>query len=68
MDMKYGKVARIDKLHRTIAGSSSHDESGELSRESAFAENAAGVFHHAIEREPGFGETAERCMKVAHEH
>jgi len=27
-----------------------------------------GIFHHAIERETGFGEAAERCMKVAHEH
>ena len=68
MDVKHGKVARADKLHRTIVGSSSHDESRELSRESALAENAVGVFHHAIERESGFGEAAKRCMKVAHEH
>src|SRR5712664_1482064 len=68
MDVKHGKVARADKLHRTIVGSSSHDESRELSRESALAENAVGVFHHAIERETGFGEAAEGCMKVAHEH
>ena len=68
MDVKHGKVARADKLHQTIMGSSSHDESCELSRESALAENTVGIFHHAIERETGFGEAAERCMKVAHEH
>src|SRR6266481_5915692 len=68
MDVKHGKVTRADKLHRTIVGSSSHDESRELSRQSALAENAIGVFHRAIERETGFGEAAERCMKVAHEH
>src|SRR5713101_1351235 len=68
MDVKHGKVARADKLHRTIVGSSSYDESRELSRESALAENAVGVFHHAIERETGFGEAAKRCMKVAHQH
>src|SRR5467141_2094819 len=68
MDVKHRKVARADKLDRTIVGSSSHDESRELPRESTFAENAVGVFHHAIERETGFGEAAERCVKVAHEH
>ncbi len=68
MDVKHRKVARADKLHRTIVGGSSHDESRELSRESAVAENAVGVFHHAIERETGLGEGTERCMKVAHEH
>src|SRR6266705_4954904 len=68
MDVKHGKVARTDKLHRTIVGSSSHHESCELSGESALAENAVGVFHHAIERETGFREAANRCMKVAHAH
>jgi hypothetical protein len=68
MDVKHGKMTRADKLHCTIVGSSSHDESRELPRECAFAENAIGVFHHAIERETGFREAAERCMKVAHEH
>src|SRR5260370_21284697 len=68
MDVKHRKMDRADKLHRTIVGGSSHDESRELSRESALAENAVGVFHHAIERETGFGEAAERGMKVAHEH
>src|SRR5713226_4601744 len=68
MEVKHGKVASADKLHRTIVGSASYDESRELSRESALAENAVGVFHHAIERETGFGEAAKRCMKVAHEH
>src|SRR5256885_7902254 len=68
MDVKHRKVARADELDRTIVGSSSHDESRELPRESTFAENAVGVFHHAIERETGFGEAAKRCMKVAHEH
>src|SRR5260370_34219708 len=67
MDVKNRKMARADKLHRTIVGGSSHDESRELSRESALAENAVGVFHHAIERETGFGEAAARGMKVAHE-
>jgi len=61
-------VARADKLHQTIMGSSSHDESRELSSESAAAENAVRVFHHAIERETAFGEAAKRCMKVAHQH
>src|SRR5712691_7721353 len=68
MDVKHGEVARADKLHRTIVGSSSHDESRELPRESALAENAVGIFHHAIERQTGFAEAAKRCMKVAHEH
>ncbi len=68
MDVKHGKVARTDKLHRTILGSSSHDQSRELSRESALAEYSAGVFHHAIERETGFGEAAKCCVEVAHEH
>ena len=68
MDVKHGKVARIDKLHRTILGNSSHNESRELSCESALAENAVGVFHHAIERETAFGEAAKRCMEMAHEH
>src|SRR5260370_38443043 len=68
MDVKQGKMARADKLHRTIAGCSSHDESRELSRESALAENAVGVRHHAIERETSFSEAAKGGMKVAHEH
>jgi hypothetical protein len=68
MDVKQRKVARADKFHGTIVGSAPHDQSRELSGESAFAENAVGVFHHAIERETAFGETAKRCMKVAHEH
>jgi len=68
MDVKHGKVARADKLHQTIMGSSSHDESRELPGESALAENAVRVFHHAIERETAFGEAAKRCMKVAHQH
>src|SRR6266850_1639880 len=68
MDVKHGKVARADKLHQTIMGGSSHDESRELSGESALAENAVRVFHHAIERETAFGEAAKRCMKVAHQH
>src|SRR5258708_35523416 len=68
VDVKHGKVTRIDKLHRTILGNSSHNESRELSRESALTENAVGVFHHAIERETAFGEAAKRCMEVAHEH
>src|SRR6267378_8562663 len=68
LDVKHGKVARADKLHRTVVRSSSHDESRELSRESALTENPVGVLHHAIERETGFGEAAKRCMKVAHEH
>src|SRR5467141_2400378 len=68
VDVKHGKVAGADKLHRTIVRSSSHDESRELSRESALTENPVGVLHHAIERETGFGEAAKRCMKVAHEH
>src|SRR5260370_32371839 len=68
MDVKHGKVACTDKLHRAIVGSSSHDESRKLPRESALAENAVGVFHHAIERETGFGEAAKCCMEVAHEH
>src|SRR5258708_15909429 len=61
-------MARADKLHGTIVRGSSYDESGELSGKSAFAENAVGVFHHAIEREAGFGEAAKRCMEVTHEH
>src|SRR5260370_22967878 len=68
MDVKDGKVACTDKLHRTIVGSSSHDESRELPRECALAENAVGVFHHAIEREAGFSEAAKRCMAVTHKH
>src|SRR6266853_3372387 len=68
VDVKHGKVTRIDKLHRTILGNSSHNESRELSRESALTENAVGVFHHAVERETAFGEAAKRCMQVAHEH
>src|SRR4029077_14354825 len=68
MDVKQRKVSRADKLHRTIAGSSTHDESRELSGESALAKNAVGVFHHAIERETGFGEATKRRMKVAHKH
>src|SRR5258708_19774969 len=68
MDVKHRKMARADKLHRTIVGGSSHDESPELSREGALAENAVGVFHHAIERETGFGEAADRCIKWVHDH
>src|SRR4030095_461207 len=55
MDVKHGKVTCADKLYRTIVGSSSHDERRELSCESALAENAVGVFHHAIERQGGVG-------------
>jgi hypothetical protein len=47
---------------------SSYDKSRELAGKSAFAENAVGVFHHPIEREASFGETAKRCMEVTHEH
>src|SRR5213082_1714098 len=65
-DVKHGKVPRADKLHRTIMGRPSHDESRELSGERALAENAIGVFHHAIELQTGFGEAAKRCMQVAH--
>src|SRR6267143_3728194 len=68
MDVEHGKVARADKIHQTITGSSSHDESRELPGESALAENTMRVFHHAIERETSFGEAAKRCMKVAHQH
>src|SRR5260370_8661550 len=68
MDVKDGKVACTDKLHRNSVGSSSHGESRELPRECALAENAVGVFHHAIEREAGFSEAAKRCMEVAHKH
>src|SRR6267378_4492620 len=68
MDVKHGKVARADKLYQTIMGSSSHDESCELSGESALAENAVGVLHHAIEWETSLGEATKRCMEVAHEH
>src|SRR5439155_21057006 len=67
-DVKHGKVPRADKLHRTIMGRPSHNESRELSGESALAENAVGVCHHAIEFQTGFGEAAKRCMQVAHEH
>src|SRR5206468_11630193 len=67
-DVKHGKVPRADKLHRTIMGRPSHNESRELSRQSALAENAIGVFHHAIELQPGFREAAKRSMKVAHQH
>src|SRR6266481_9826753 len=66
--MKQGQMPRADKLNGTVRSRTSHDESRELSGESALAENAVGVFHHAIERESGFGEAAKRCMKVAHEH
>jgi hypothetical protein len=68
VDVKKREMARADKLHRTIVRSSSYDESRELSGKGAFAENAVGVFHHAIERETGFGEAAKRCMEVTHEH
>src|SRR5258708_31405095 len=61
-------MARADKLHGTIVRGSSYDESGELSGKSAFAENAVGIFHHAIERETGFGEAAKRRVEVTHEH
>src|ERR1700756_2790176 len=67
-DVKHRKVPRADKLHRTIMGSSSHNESCELSGERALAENAVGVCHHAIEFQTGFGEAAKRGMQVAHEH
>src|SRR5881398_370956 len=67
-DVKHGKVPRADKLYRAIVGCPSHDESRELSGERALAENAIGVFHHAIELQTGFGEAAKRCMKMAHEH
>src|SRR5438552_8194699 len=66
--VKHGKVPRADKLHRTIMGRPSHNESRELSGESALAENAVGVCHHAIELQPGFREAAKRSMKVAHQH
>ena len=59
-DVKHGKVPRADKLHRTIMGRPSHNESRELSGESALAENAVGVCHHAIEFQTGFGEAAKR--------
>src|SRR6266478_111455 len=67
-DVKHGKVPRTDKLHRTIVGSASHDESRELPRESALAEKAVGVLHHAVEGEPGFGQAAKRGMEVTHQH
>src|SRR5258707_10220176 len=35
VDVKHGKVTRVDKLHGAIVGNSSHNESCELSRESA---------------------------------
>src|SRR5258708_224130 len=41
---------------------------GKVSRGSALAENAVGGFHQAIEREAAFGETAKRCMQMAHQH
>jgi len=66
--VEHGKVARTDKLHRTIVGSAPHDESRELPRESALAENAVGVLHHAIQREAGFSQAAKRGVEVAHEH
>src|SRR3984893_14425509 len=68
MDVKHGKVARAHKFHRAIIARPSHDESRELSRKSALAENAVGVFHHAIEGETGFGKASKRRMEVAHEH
>src|SRR5713101_6363240 len=68
MDVKHGKVAGVDKLHRTIAGHSSHDDRRVLSCESALAENAVGAFHQPIEREAAFGETAKRGMEMAHQH
>jgi hypothetical protein len=67
-DVKHRKVASTDKLYRAIVGSSSYHESRELPRERALAENAVGVFDHAIKRETGFGQAAKRCMEVAHEH
>src|SRR5260370_8764922 len=68
MHMKQGQMPRADKFNGTIGSRASHDESGELSRESALGENAVSVFHHAIARETGFGEAAKRCMEVTHEH
>src|SRR5215469_10861682 len=67
MDVKHREMACVDKLHRTIAGHTSHDDGRELPCESALAENAVGVFHQAVEREAGFGETAKRGMEMAHE-
>jgi len=61
-------MARAYKFHRTIARSSSYDESRELSRKSAFAKYAVGVFYHLIEWEAGLGEAVKRGMEVAHEH
>src|ERR1700740_2594267 len=68
MDVKYRKVTRVDKLHRTIVVESSHNESRELSRKAALAENAVGAVHHVLEWEARFGKTAKRCMEMAHEH
>jgi len=61
-------MPRAYKLHRTIAPSSSYNESRELSGKSAFAKYAVGVFYHLIEWKAGLGEAAKRCMEVAHEH
>src|SRR5277367_6772237 len=66
--MQDREVAGADEFHCAILAGAADYQGGELSGESAFAEDAVGVFDHAIEREAGFGEAAEGGAEMAHEH
>jgi hypothetical protein len=68
MKMENREMAGTDELHRAIGGGAPDDEGGELPGECAFAEDAAGVFDHAIEGEARFGEGAKGGVEMAHEH